>query len=34
MNVLKERIHDWVALQKSSSVSPKAEAKSPGSLQQ
>lgn len=34
MNVLKERIHDWVALQKSSSASPKAEAKSPGSLQQ
>jgi len=34
MNVLKERIHEWVALQKSSSASPKAEAKSPGSLQQ
>ena len=31
MNVLKERIHDWVALQKSSSESPKAEAKAPGS---
>jgi uncharacterized protein (DUF885 family) len=30
MNVLKERIHDWVALQKSSSESPKAEAKAPG----
>ena len=29
MNVLKERIHDWVALQKSSSESPKAEAKAP-----
>jgi len=34
MNVLKERIHEWVALQKSSSASPKAEAKGPGSLQQ
>src|SRR6202166_3846364 len=32
MDVLKERIHDWVARQKSSSASPKAEAKSPGSL--
>jgi len=31
MNVLKERIHDWVALQKSSSESPKTEAKAPGS---
>ena len=30
MNVLKERIHDWVALQKSSSESPKTEAKAPG----
>ena len=34
MNVLKERIHDWVALQKSSAASPKAEAKSPASRQQ
>jgi len=30
MNVLKERIHDWVALQKSSSESPKTQAKAPG----
>ncbi len=29
MNVLKERIHDWVALQKSSSESPKTEANAP-----
>jgi uncharacterized protein (DUF885 family) len=30
MNVLKERIHDWVALQKSSSESAKTQAKAPG----
>ena len=30
MNVLKERIHDWVALQKSSPGPSKAEAKGPG----
>ena len=33
MNVLKERIHDWVALQKSSST-PKAEAKASGASEQ
>jgi uncharacterized protein (DUF885 family) len=34
MNVLKERIHDWVALQKSSPGPSKVEAKGPGTSEQ